>query len=124
MRAFSTPELIVILVLMTFMAPGILYLAALQKALERCSPVSRAMRPRQVWLLLIPVFNLVWHFMVVIRIAKSLRSEFDRRNILIGDPAPAKTIGLVMCGLGRRHNSSGRRDLRDWRCRLLDCLLG
>ena len=63
MRALGIQELLVILVAMTFMAPGILYLAALQKALERCSPVSRAMRPRQVWLLLMPVFGLVWHFL-------------------------------------------------------------
>jgi hypothetical protein len=29
-----------------------------------------------VWLLLIPAFGLLWHFVVVMYIAKSLRNEF------------------------------------------------
>ena len=59
-----------------FLVPAIFYLLTLQKALNRCSPESRAMQPGMVWLLLIPLFNLVWQFFVVINIAKSLVPSF------------------------------------------------
>jgi hypothetical protein len=76
--------------------PAIFYLLTLQKALNRCSPESRAMQPGMVWLMLIPLFNLVWHFFVVLNIAKSLEAEFRKRGIA-SEPNPGKTIGLVMC---------------------------
>jgi hypothetical protein len=74
----------------------ILYLLTLQKALSRCSPESRAMSPGLVWLMLIPCFNLVWQFFVVINIAKSLKAEFTKRGLPIEDK-PGQTIGLIMC---------------------------
>ena len=76
--------------------PGIFYCLTLQKALNRCSPENRAMQPGMVWLLFIPLFNLVWHFFVVINMAKSLGAEFQKRG-MAEDPQPGKTIGLVMC---------------------------
>ena len=76
--------------------PAIFYLLSLQKALNRCSPESRAMSPGMVWLMFIPLFNLVWHFFIVINMAKSLESEFHKRGMPI-DPSPGKTLGLLMC---------------------------
>ena len=78
--------------------PAIFYLLMLQKTLNRCSPESRAMQPGMVWLLFIPLFNMVWHFFVVINMDKSLTTEFQKRGIP-DNPASAKTLGLVMCGL-------------------------
>lgn len=57
------------------------------------------MSPGKVCLLVVPLFNLFWHFFVVNGIAKSLANEFPIRNIQIPDPAPGKTLGLVMCVL-------------------------
>ena len=75
---------------------AIFYLLTLQKALNRCAPENRAMAPGLVWLMLIPLFNLVWHFFVVLNIAKSFDAEFQKRGM--SEPAmPGKTIGLVMC---------------------------
>jgi len=85
-----------LIVLVIFLVPFIFYLLTLQKALTRCAPESRAMQPGMVWLLLIPLFNLVWHFLVVINMAKSLAAEFQKRGIQ-EDPNPGKTIGMVMC---------------------------
>lgn len=79
-----------------FLVPAIFYLLTLQKALNRCSPESRAMQPGMVWLMFIPLFNLVWHFFVVINTAKSLGAEFQKRG-MAEEPAPGKTIGMVMC---------------------------
>ena len=79
--------------------PTIFYLLTLQKALNRCSPENRAMQPGMVWLMLIPLFNLIWHFLVVINLAKSLGAELQKRGIA-EEPEPGKTIGLAMCILG------------------------
>ncbi len=66
---------------------GIFYCLTLQKALSRCSPQNRTLSPGLVWLYLIPVFNLVWHFFIVINLAKSLHAEFVSRN-MVEEPEP------------------------------------
>jgi len=76
--------------------PGIFYCLTLQKALNRVSPENRAMGPGMVWLLFIPLFNIVWHFFVVLNMAKSLGAEFTKRNI-VAEANPGKVIGLAMC---------------------------
>lgn len=76
--------------------PGIFYLLTLQKALNRCSPENRAMNPGMVWLMFIPLFNIVWHFIIVLNMAKSLGAEFGKRGIA-EEPEPGKKLGLAMC---------------------------
>jgi hypothetical protein len=87
---------IVLIVIAIMLVPAIFYLLTLQKALNRCSPDCRAMKPGMVWLMLIPLFSLVWHFFVVLNMSKSLGLEFQKRGIA-EDPNPGQTIGLVMC---------------------------
>jgi hypothetical protein len=82
--------------LVILLIPAIFYLLTLQKALNRCSPESRAMNPGMVWLMLIPLFNFVWHFFVVLNLAKSLGAEFQKRGIA-EEPHPGKNLGLIMC---------------------------
>jgi hypothetical protein len=55
------------------------------------------MNPGKVWLILIPVFGLVWSFVVVINITKSLKNEFARRGVPRPDPTLGETIGLATC---------------------------
>jgi hypothetical protein len=50
-----------------------------------------------LWLLLVPVVNLVWHFFVVNGMAKSLSNEFRARNMPNMDPNPGQSIGIAMC---------------------------
>jgi predicted membrane channel-forming protein YqfA (hemolysin III family) len=80
-----------------FLIPAILYILTLQRALNKCAGSARTMQPGQVWLLLIPFFNVIWHFLVVMGIAKSLRNEFARRGIPNADPLPGQSIGMAMC---------------------------
>jgi hypothetical protein len=87
---------IVLIVFAIFLIPTIFYLLTLQKALNRCAPASRAMSPGMVWLMLIPIFNLVWQFFIVLNMSKSLAAEFQRRGIP-EEPEPGQTIGLIMC---------------------------
>ncbi|MBS1804953.1 MAG: hypothetical protein JST28_16465 [Acidobacteria bacterium] len=91
-------------VFLSFLAIGIavaiFYILTLSRALKKCHPSSRTMEPGMVWLLLIPLFNLVWNFLVVNAMAKSLGNEFRLRNIPSTEAEPGKTIGLAMaiCG--------------------------
>jgi len=87
---------LVLIACAVLLVPMIFYLLTLQKALNRCSPESRAMQPGMVWLMLIPLFNVVWQFFVVINLAKSLGAELQKRGIA-EDPNPGQTLGLVMC---------------------------
>jgi hypothetical protein len=87
---------LVFIVCAILLVPKIFYLLTLQKAFNRCSPECRAMQAGMVWLMLIPLFSLVWHFFVVLNMAKSLAAEFQKRGIA-EDPSPGQTLGLVMC---------------------------
>jgi hypothetical protein len=49
--------------------------------------------------MLIPLFNVVWHFILVIRVSKSLHNEFARRSIPDAETEHGKRIGLAMCTL-------------------------
>ncbi len=82
----------------------IFFLLSLSKCLKQVSPRNRRMEPGQVWLNLIPCFNLVWMILTILKIADSLRDEYEDRG-LRGDGDFGRTIGLVyyisqfVCGL-------------------------
>ena len=62
------------------------------------------MEPVQVWLNLIPVFNLVWCTVTVERVAESLRSEFRERGMdgpseRYGQPAGLTVLTLLAVSL-------------------------
>ncbi len=98
-NSFGSGEIILVLVALGIMIiPVIFFLLTLQKALERCSIESRATTPGSVWLLLIPIFNLVWQFIIVTKISESLHNEFTKRNIP-EDLQPGKSIGITFCVL-------------------------
>ncbi|HEY2468004.1 MAG TPA: hypothetical protein VGI45_09180 [Terracidiphilus sp.] len=81
-------------------AVGIAYIAFISGVLKKCSPQSRTMQPGMVWLLLIPLFNVVWNFLVVNAIADSLSNEFRLRNLPVNEQKPGRSLGLAMaiCG--------------------------
>jgi hypothetical protein len=48
-----------------------------------------------VWLMLIPLFNLVWHFFVVKNVSESIKSWAAENGKTVDDAA--YTIGLIAC---------------------------
>jgi hypothetical protein len=48
--------------------------------------------------MLIPLFNLVWQFILVSKVSESLHNEFTKRNIS-EEFTPGKSIGLAYCTL-------------------------
>jgi hypothetical protein len=78
------------------LVPMIFYILTLQKAINKCAPENQAMQPAMAWLMLVPCFNLIWHFFVVINMSKTLGAEFQKRG-QAEDAEPGKKLGLVMC---------------------------
>lgn len=62
--------------LLILLSVWIAILLLFSKSLEALPEQHRLMSPGQVWLLLIPLFNIVWIFFVFTRIPKSFRSYF------------------------------------------------
>jgi len=87
----------------------IFFLIAQQNTLKSIKPQNRKMQPGEVWLQLIPIFNLIWQFIVVGKISDSIRNEINDRNLNsflgIADPVfandltrrPTYDIGLTYC---------------------------
>ena|SRR5690242_14728159 len=93
-----------------FLIPAIFFLLTLQNTLRAISPENRRMPPSNVWLLFIPLFNLVWQFIVVDRISQSIGAECARLNIPVTDPKPTYSIGLEYLQLPRIYSFFG------WHC--------
>lgn len=89
-------EWIAILVLLAILVPFIFYLVTLQRTLAAIAIESRMMHPGQVWLLFVPLFNIVWQFIVVSRMADSIKNECLRLNIPAREERPTFTLGLTM----------------------------
>jgi magnesium-transporting ATPase (P-type) len=89
---------VALIVLVILLIPMVFYILTLQKSLNKCAPENRAMQPGMTWLLLVPLVNLVWHFFVVINMAKSLSAEFQKRGIA-EEAEPGKKLGMIMCVL-------------------------
>src|SRR5687767_10593654 len=97
--------------LLIFLVPYILFILTQQETLKAIRPENRTMPPGEVWLQLIPIFNLFWHFVVVRNISNSIRKELQYReqNSFLGlaDPEitaelhrkPTLDIGIAYCVL-------------------------
>jgi hypothetical protein len=75
--------------------PGIFYLVTLQKTAAIISPESRRLQPKSVWLLLIPFFNIVWHFIVVSRLSASIKNECLRLQVTTTESRPTYVVGMA-----------------------------
>lgn len=87
---------LILFVVAIFLIPYIFYLLTLQNTLKAVSPELRKMPPANVWLLFIPLFNLIWNFFVVAAIADSLKAEYAKRSIPVQEERPCYGIGLTM----------------------------
>ena len=87
--------LIFIVLVPILLIPGIFFLLTLQNTLKAISPENRMMPPSNVWLMFIPLFNIVWQFIMVDKIAQSITAECARLNIRTNDAKPTYNIGLA-----------------------------
>jgi len=78
--------------------PYIFFLITLQNTLKAIAPGNRKMEPGMVWLSLIPLFNLVWQFIVVNRMTESIEAQLGKSGELMPE-RPAQSVGMAMCVL-------------------------
>ncbi len=89
------------LIVGTFMAAAVVveifFLLTLSKALGECHPRNRTMEPGMVWLNLIPIFNLAWKLVTVIRVSETLEREYRYRGWHRRDETYGYGVGLASC---------------------------
>lgn len=71
------PILVISLILLI---PYIFFLLSQYNILKTIQPDNRLMQPFEVWFQLVPVFGLIWQFVVVGRIADSIRNEYQSQK--------------------------------------------
>jgi divalent metal cation (Fe/Co/Zn/Cd) transporter len=76
-------------------AIAVFYILTMQKALNLAGPRHQKMQPNMVWLMLIPVVNLVWHFFVVKHVSDSIKSWAAENGASVDDAG--YTVGLITC---------------------------
>jgi hypothetical protein len=59
---------------------AILHLIAEYKTLSLIKKRNRTMEPGMIFLIFIPFFGIIWNIFVVLRLAESLRNEFEDRG--------------------------------------------
>ena len=100
-KALDRLDPIVLLIIGLFAIGAIIcqifYLITLMRTMEQVHPTLRKMPPGQVWLVLIPIFGIIWNFIMIGHIADSLQNEFKARNIQVDEARPGYNVGLIMC---------------------------
>lgn len=71
-----------------------LYLLTLFRAFSQVHPSRRTLASGLVWLNLIPVLNIFWHFVTVVTLSGSIKREFSANNVDVGS-SPGLISGLV-----------------------------
>ena len=69
----------------------------LYNAQKAIPPEHRRIEPGMIWLLLIPIFSLVWNFFVFLRIPDSYRSYFQSLGRDVGDAGRSIGLALAIC---------------------------
>ena len=89
--------------------PTLFFYITQQKTLKAIQPANRLMEPGMVWLQLIPLFGFAWQFIVVTRIADSLKNEFnswqndtllgyaDSESMKLANQRPTLDMGFTYC---------------------------
>jgi hypothetical protein len=91
---------IAFLFLIGFILVYVFYLLNLQRTLQEVKPENRKVAATNVWLLFIPIFNLIYPFILYPNIADSLKNEFEARGIQKeGDYGRGIGLALAICGV-------------------------
>jgi len=77
----------------------VFFLLNLQNAMKQVGEPRRLVPPANVWLLFIPLFSIVYQFILYPKISDSIKAEYEHRGMKPeGDFA--RTIGITMAVLG------------------------
>ena len=82
-----------------FILIAVFYLLNLQNLLKTIKDENRDVEPGNVWLMFIPLFNIVYPFILYPKISSSVKKEFESRGISNNDDG-AKNLGLAFAITG------------------------
>lgn len=85
-------EMILLLVVALFLLPMIFFLLMQQALLKSIQVHNRSISPGEVFLQLIPLFGMVWQFIVVTRISDSIRRELSEDQTFSFEQPTASTL--------------------------------
>lgn len=71
--------------------------------MRKIDPSYRSLDSRSVWLLLIPGFNIFWHFYLVIQIAKSYRRQIKHCGVTPKEAPTDIMIGVAIFTFNAAH---------------------
>jgi uncharacterized membrane protein len=83
------------LAFIVILAVAILFLMTLMRTLQLVRERNQAMSPGQVWLNFVPCLNIVWPFLTVLWMAKSLAAEYRDRGMHQQGEDYGKKVGLA-----------------------------
>lgn len=83
------------LAVIVMLAVAILFLMTLMRTLQLVRERNQAMSPGQVWLNFVPCLNIVWPFLTVLWMAKSLDAEYRDRGMHQPGEDYGKKVGLT-----------------------------
>ena len=96
---FALGGVFIIIILLIFLVVAILYLLNLQNLMKSIKEENREVPPGNVWLLLIPLFSIVYAFILYPKISASIKKELESREMdTAGDGA--KNLGLALAITG------------------------
>lgn len=84
-----------LLMLALFIVPTVFYLLTLRRALILAGREHRRLEPGLVWLMLVPLFGLAWHFVLVRRVADAVQRWAKAHGQEVGDGGWG--VGLAAC---------------------------
>ena len=89
---------LVIAVLLIRLLIWVFYANTVRKTLLLVAPENRLMKPGMAWLLVVPLFNIYWNFVVASQVADSLTNEFYDRKIA-EEEQPGRAMGRLYAWL-------------------------
>lgn len=75
----------------------VVWCLGMDRALRACDFSSRRIQPGQSFLIFIPLFGLVWQFIMVNKVSDSLAGEYHLRGWKSDEGRPAIETGLIAC---------------------------
>ena len=86
------------LIMAIILLPGLLYTLNLMKAFQAVDEPLRPMAPAMVWLLLVPLLNIVWIFVVVTKLKTAYRRMGDAGRLAQpSDAGYGYGMGMAAC---------------------------
>lgn len=90
-----SPQVLSLILFSVFVLIGVLYTLTLYRTLTSIDVSNRKMNPSLIWLLLIPIFHLLWHFYLVAKISDSITAQYVSKGLAVPELRAGYGIGIM-----------------------------